>query len=147
MIFEDAYEHNINRQDYITNRERSTRKKKTNRTKIVIEAMMTMKLACITVFLCLFFRYWTSWPWKHGAMGRNRTFWYPTKARCIEPLRPPWQNSWWWERIRESVWDEEWFGEDIKGREGLYYMESDSEHRCFGSERYEEDIFAKERDL
>ena len=50
----------INRQDYDNKQGKHHKEEKTNRTKIVIEAMMTMKLVCITVLLWLFFEYRTS---------------------------------------------------------------------------------------
>ena len=57
MVFEDAYEHNINRQGYDNKQRKNHKEEKTNGTKIVVEAVMTLKLAYITVLLCLFFRY------------------------------------------------------------------------------------------
>ena len=56
MIFEDAYERTVNNQDYDNKQRKNYKEEKTNRTKIEIEAVMTTK-ACITVLLCLFFRY------------------------------------------------------------------------------------------
>ena len=56
MIFEDTYEHSINRQEYDNNQRKTHKEEKTNRTKIVVEAM-TIKLAGIIILLCLFFRY------------------------------------------------------------------------------------------
>ena len=56
MIFEDTYEHSINRQEYDNKQRKNYKEEKMNRTKIVVEAM-TINLACIIILLCLFFRY------------------------------------------------------------------------------------------
>ena len=56
MIFEGAYESSVNNQDYDNKQRKNYKEEKTNRMKIEIEAVMTTK-ACITVLLCLFFRY------------------------------------------------------------------------------------------
>ena len=56
MIFEDAYEHSVNSQDYDNKQRKNHKEEKKNRTKIEIEAVMTMEV-CVTVLLRLFFRY------------------------------------------------------------------------------------------
>ena len=91
MIFEDNYEHSINRQEYDNKQRKNHKEEKMNRTKFVVEAM-TINLACIIILLCLFFRYRIAGPWKYSARGRNRTFWYLTRVRCVEPLRYLWQQ-------------------------------------------------------
>ena len=51
MIFEDTYEHSINRQEYENKQRKNHKEEKTNRTKFVVEVMMTIKLACIIILL------------------------------------------------------------------------------------------------
>ena len=50
MIFEDTYQHSINRQEYDNKQRKNHKEEKTNRTKIVVEAM-PINLACIIILL------------------------------------------------------------------------------------------------